>query len=151
VRPRAVAAAALALAAGCGGGEPQPADIDTRNDACAWCRMAISDARFAAQVVGPREEPRLFDDIGCLRDWLDGGAEVPPRAVAWVADHRTRAWVRAAEASYARVPGLATPMASGLVAHASAASREADPEAAGGAVLTAREVFGGARVPGGGP
>ena len=148
--PRALVVAALALAAGCGGGAPEPVDIDTRNDACAWCRMAISDVRFAAQIVAPREEPHLFDDIGCLRDWLAGGAQHREGAVAWVADHRTRAWVRATDATYARVPGLATPMASGLVAHASAASRAGDADAAGGASLTVREVFGDTHVPGGG-
>ena len=53
-------AAAVALltlaAAGCGQGPPEPVAIDTRNDACSSCRMAISDASFAAQlvaIVGP--------------------------------------------------------------------------------------------------
>ena len=30
------------------------------------CRMAVSAAGVAAQVVAPGEEPRFFDDIGCL-------------------------------------------------------------------------------------
>ena len=52
------------------GGPPGPAALDTKNDACAWCRMGASDARFAAQLVAPREEPRFFDDIGCLAAFL---------------------------------------------------------------------------------
>jgi copper chaperone NosL len=143
------ALAALALAS-CQRGAPAPAALDTRNDACAHCRMMVSDARFAAQLVAPREEPRFFDDVGCLRDFLAASPALPGGAVAYVADHRTRAWVRAAAAAYARVPGLSTPMASHLVAHRDAASRAADPEAAGATPLAARDVFG-ASPPDGAP
>ncbi len=135
-----VLAAALA-ASGCQRGPPAPAPLDTRNESCARCRMMVSDARFAAQLVAPGEEPRFFDDVGCLRDRLREGA-VPRGSVASVADHRPRAWVRAAAAVYTRVPGLATPMDSHLVAHADAASRAADPDAAGGAPVSLAEIFG---------
>jgi copper chaperone NosL len=100
--------------------------------------MAVSDARF-------------FDDIGCLRSYLAGGAEIPPGAVAFVADHRTRTWVRAASAVYTEVTGLSTPMASGLVAHADAASRDLDPDAAGGRLRDVHDVFGAMAPPGGRP
>ncbi len=146
-----LAALALALAASCSRGPPGPAALDTRTDACAHCRMAVSDARFAAQVVAPREEPRFFDDVGCLRDWLRGGHRPPPRAVAYVADHRTKGWVRAAAATYTRVPALETPMGSHLVAHLDAASRDADAAAAGGTPVPAAEVFAPARPPDGAP
>jgi copper chaperone NosL len=146
-----VSAAALVLAAlACHRGAPAPAALDTRSDACARCRMAVSDARFSAQLVAPGEEPRFFDDVGCLRDWLREHPR-PRGAVAYVADHRTKAWVRAAAATYARVPGLETPMGSHLVAHADAASRAADPDARGGAPLSGGEVFGPAGPPDGAP
>jgi hypothetical protein len=64
-----------------------------------------------------------------------------------VADHRTREWTPATRAVYARAAGLATPMGSHLVAHASADSRAADPDAAGAAALALADVFG----PGGAP
>lgn len=149
-RPRA-AALALALAAGCARGPPGPAALDTRNDTCAHCRMAVSDARFAAQVVAPGEEPRFFDDVGCLRDWLRSGTPAPRGALAYVADHRTKAWVRAAAATYTRAPALQTPMGSHLVAHADAASRDADAAAAGGTPVLPPDVFAPALPPDGAP
>jgi len=133
----------------CAQGPPQPASLDTRNESCSFCRMAISDARFAAQLVAPAEEPRFFDDIGCLRDYWKGAAERPAGAVAFVADHRTKAWVRAGQALYTQVPGLETPMGSQPIAHATAASREADPAAAGGTPRSAADVFGAPGPPGG--
>lgn len=140
---RLAAAAALPLAlAACARGAAEPARLDTRNDTCASCRMAVSDARFAAQIVAPGEEPRFFDDIGCLARHLSKSPPLPRGAVAFVADHRTREWVRAARAVFTRRDSLETPMASHLVAHVGASSRDADPASAGGTPVNAAELFG---------
>jgi copper chaperone NosL len=141
---------ALAVLPACRSGVPAPARLDTRNDACAFCRMAASDARFAAQLVAPAEEPRFFDDIGCLRSWLARQTSLPTGAVAYVADHRTRAWVRADRAVYTRAEGVETPMSSHVIAHADANSRDSDPDAKGGTPLLAGELFGPAGPPNGG-
>jgi copper chaperone NosL len=146
---RALVLAAL-LAAACASGPPAPAGLDTKNDTCAWCRMAVSEARFAAQLVAPSEEPRFFDDIGCLAQHLAAQKALPAGAVAYVADHRTRAWVRAGAAVYTNVAALSTPMGSHLLAHADAASRDADADATGGTPRTLAEVFGPGGPPGGG-
>lgn len=135
--------AALALSTGaCSSGAPRPADVDTRNDACAHCRMSVSDVRFAAQVVAPGEEPLFFDDIGCLREHLAKLPGLPAGAAVFVADHRTKRWGPAASAVYVRHDAVQTPMGSHIIAFADTASRDADPVAAGGTTLTARDVFG---------
>ena len=139
---------ALLALASCGGGVPEPASLDTSNDACASCRMAVSDARYAAQLVAPGEETKFFDDIGCLAEYLRRQAP-PPRAVAYVADHRTKAWVPVSRALYTRIPGLETTMGSHLIAHADAASRDADPGATGGSRLPVPDVFGAGGPPDG--
>ena len=141
----------VALLARCARGPAAPAALDTKNELCGWCRMAISDARFAAQLVSPSEEPRFFDDVGCLATFLKSGGAPAKGQIAYVADHRTKAWVRASKAVYTRKAGLETPMGSGLIAHADAASRDADPDAKGGAPSGVREVFGPNGVPEGGP
>jgi copper chaperone NosL len=148
--PTALVALAVVLPA-CARGPARPAPLDTRNETCRSCRMAVSDARLAAQLVAPGEEPAFFDDIGCLRDYLKEHAALPAGAVAYVADHRTKSWVKAAEAVYTRAPRVATPMASHLLAHADPVSREADADARGGQVLGVTEVFGPHRPPGGSP
>ena len=104
----AIVAAALLATWGCGVRAPEPVAIDTRNDACAWCRMSVSDPAFAAQLLAPGEEPRLFDDVGCLRDYLNEEKTLPRGAVAFVADHRTREWVPAGRATYGKVRDLST-------------------------------------------
>jgi copper chaperone NosL len=121
----------LAVAtAGCGSGVVAPVAIDLGRDACSHCRMAIVSTSTAAQIVAPGEEPLLFDDIGCLRDFV-AASRPPADAVVFVADHRTSQWVAARGAVLTKT-ALDTPMGSGLVAHADAASRDQDAAAAGG-------------------
>jgi copper chaperone NosL len=146
----AAATTVLALCAvACGSGPPEPAALDTRNDSCASCRMAVSSAVFASQLVAPGELPRFFDDLGCLGDFLKAG-KAPEGAVAFVADHRTKSWVRADRAVYTRVPGLETPMGSHVIAHADTTSRDADPDARTGQPVSAAELFGRSGAPVGG-
>jgi copper chaperone NosL len=136
------------LCLSCGTRAPGPSALDTRNEACRSCRMPVSDARTAAQLVAPGQEPLFFDDIGCLRDFL---ARSPARrgAVAYVADHRTKAWVRASSAVYTRA-AIETPMGSHWIAHADAGSRDADPVSRPGQPVAVAEIFGPAGPPDGG-
>jgi len=134
------------LTAACASGPPEPATLDTRSEACASCRMAVSTPAFASQVVAPGELPRFFDDLGCLSEFVRKGL-APAGAVVYVTDHRTRAWVRADAAVYTRVPGIETPMGSHVIAHADAASRDADADARSGSPVPAAELFGPAGPP----
>jgi copper chaperone NosL len=136
---------AVASAASCAGRAAGPAPLDTKTETCRSCRMPVSDASLAAQLVAPGEEPKFFDDIGCLRDFLSGKASGAGET-AYVADHRTKEWVRASSAVYTRA-AIATPMGSHWIAHATGSSRDADPAARGGAEVPVREIFG----PGGPP
>jgi copper chaperone NosL len=131
----------LFVVLGCSRGPPAPSPVDPRNDACASCRMLVSDPRTAAQLVSPGEEPLFFDDLGCLRRYL---REHPPRrgAVAYVADHHTGRWVPAQEAVYVLQPAASTPMGSHLLGYGSASSRDSDPVAHGGRPVPVGEILG---------
>jgi len=132
-------------------GPPPPAKLDTGNEQCRFCRMVVSDPRRASQIVAPSEEPLFFDDIGCLRDYLEGSPSLPAGATAYVADHRTKEWIRAGDALYTRNPSVETPMGSGLLAYSDAASRDRDPEAVEGTPLSPADVFGPSGAPDGSP
>ncbi|HXU72317.1 MAG TPA: nitrous oxide reductase accessory protein NosL [Polyangia bacterium] len=131
----------ILLLAGCSLSRTTPAALDTSGkEACAFCRMAIVDGSTAAQLVAPGEEPRFFDDLGCLRSYL-ATATLPWKAAVYVADHRTKTWVPLSQAVYARQPALETPMGSQLIAHANEASRASDGAARGATPLSAADVF----------
>lgn len=123
------------LAAACAAGAPRLANIRLGEDACAHCRMTVVSDKTAAQIVAPGAEPRIFDELGCLRDHLSD-KPLGEDAVVFVVDHRTGGWIDARQAVFTRTSEH-TPMGSGLVAHADAASRDADPAALHGAPVTA--------------
>lgn len=126
---RAILLVALAISA-CASGPAPAATAALGEDACAHCRMTLVSQSTAAQIARRGDEPVFLDDFGCLRDYL-GGHPTPGNAVVYVADHRTGQWVNARTAVFTRT-STSTPMGSGLLAHADAASRDADPAAAGG-------------------
>ena len=133
-------AVSLAWLAACAPPAPGPAALDPQASACRSCRMTIADARFASQIVAPGREPMFFDDLACLRSYLRNGTNVPSQFEVFVADHRTAEWVKAESAVFTRVAGLDTPMGSGVLAHADALSRDADPVARGGEGVPLSEV-----------
>ena len=141
---RALAAVLLALAAtACAGGPPAPAALDTAHESCRFCRMVVSEQRFAAQIVAPHEEPLFFDDLGCLQRYVRRLSALQPGAFVYVADHRTGEWAPGGRAIYTRVPGLGTPMDGGMVAHADTSSRDADTLApSGGTLMSPSAVIG---------
>jgi len=117
-----------------------PEALEVGREACAYCRMTVSDSHFASQVLAPGELPKFFDDFGCLNHFLTATPEVPAGSVIYVTDHRTNEWVPAETAVFERVPMLATPMSSHLVAHGSPESRAADTSTTGGSPVALADV-----------
>ena len=103
--------------------------------------MAVSSQRSAGQLVAPSEEPLFFDDLDCLARYAAGRA-LPEGTIAYVADHRTKVWVRATDAVYTKVARIETPMGSHVMAHADTASRDADPDARAGEPVTPASLYG---------
>ena len=95
-----------------------PVDIED-GDMCSFCRMAISEKRYAAEVIMNDESVFKFDDIGCMLRYqkAKGSAEA---AAIYVADSETKKWLKVDDAFFVRSTTAKTPMGSGIVAFASA-------------------------------
>jgi copper chaperone NosL len=132
-------AATLLFSIGCAAATPAPAAVRLNEDACAYCRMTLVSVRTAAQIIAPGEEPLIFDELGCLRDYL-AAHPVADNTRTYVADHRSGAWIDASSALFTQTP-LTTPMSSGLIAHGDAASRDADPDARDGQPVSRSNVI----------
>lgn len=103
--------ATLALSACSEDPKTGPVPIKFGRDTCDFCRMIISDPRFAAQVRGgPGHKAYKFDDIGealvylSQQPWKD-----EPAVEIWVMDLDTgKTWLKAKEAQF--VPARISPM-----------------------------------------
>lgn len=136
-------ALALALAAGCGSGPPEPVPIVLDEDACSYCRMAISQREYAAELVTRQGRVELFDDVGCLAAWLREHGR-PEGAAAFVVDYGSGEWLAAEAATYLASTALPTPMRSGLAAFGDAAAADAAAREIGGETAAWEQVRTGA-------
>ena len=109
----------LVFIGACYSGGITPVDIED-GDMCAYCRMAISDKRFAAEIIDTDEAVHKFDDIGCMLRFRSASGEKGNEAGVFVVDNQTKQWLRAQDAFFVR-SSIKTPMSSGIVAFSTAA------------------------------
>jgi copper chaperone NosL len=102
-------------APGCGrrDGGPEPLPIDRVN--CARCGMLISSLSNAAEAISTGNDPRYYDDIGCL---AGDAAHVDPETRLWVQRADGEGWIEARSAWFAESKSR-TPMGHGVLAYAS--------------------------------
>jgi copper chaperone NosL len=115
-------------------GQPGPGVIHYDSDACDHCRMTISDARFAAQLVTRTGQIYRFDDPGCLEAFLAAG-RVDPAGIhsTWVNDHaHPDRMVSAGQAVFVVSDRIRAPMNGGMAAFAARADAARLQDAVGG-------------------
>jgi len=86
-------------------------------DMCERCKMAISERKFAVQIIDPKTgKDYKFDEIGCAILWMDEtGIPWKEEAIIWINDAKTGEWIDARRAKYTY--GAITPMAFGFAAY----------------------------------
>jgi len=94
---------------------PQPADIE-ESDMCSYCRMAISEKRYAAEAADIDGNVYKFDNPMCMARFIAERGLKSRIAVYYIAGYDTRSWLDARTAAYAKSPEIPSPMASGLAA-----------------------------------
>ncbi|HEU4631534.1 MAG TPA: hypothetical protein VFS08_17400 [Gemmatimonadaceae bacterium] len=113
---RALLAALLVATAACTA--PGPRAVSLGREDCGYCRMTVSDARFAAEARTAHGRVHVFDSIECLAGYASATPAGEVRAL-WVTDHdHPGTFVAADSATFWRVSGPASPMGKGLLATA---------------------------------
>ena len=102
----------------------EPVAIEA-NDMCSFCRMSISEKRFAAELIDDAGQVLKFDDIGCMANFIKQKRNNAPTAATFVMDFDSREWMKAENGFYVRSPELKTPMNNGLAAFKNQSSAEA--------------------------
>ena len=103
----------IVLIMGCSG-KIKPVDIYPE-DICSFCKMAISQKEFAAEIITPDGEVFKFDDIGCMINFKRE-RDVPDGSVIYVSDFYTQEWLNFDDAFFAFSKKIQTPMNYGVVA-----------------------------------
>ncbi len=140
---RMLAGLTLALLAACAQGPPQPVEIDAA-DSCDFCKMAISQKQYAAELIDS-EHTFKFDDIGCMVQFARErgliGAAPSEKTYLYVRDYDNRQWLIGNSARFVQSSRIPTPMASGLIALADRQKAETYAAKFGGRILEFAEVW----------
>ena len=102
----------------------EPVAIEA-NDMCSFCRMSISEKRYAAELIDEEGEVFKFDDIGCMANFIKQKRNNATIDARFVMDFDRREWLKAENAFYVRSSELTTPMNGGIVAFKDRSSAEA--------------------------
>ena len=117
------------------GSEP----IHYGRDACAHCRMHISQAGFAGEVRDRNGVLTKYDDLGCmLRAMVAMHREIPE---AWVEDHDGGGLIPLLTANLVRGNGIQTPMGYGIVAFKDERAAAAFAQAQGATVVALEDIL----------
>ncbi len=100
----------------CATRDVRPVDVYPE-DMCAHCRMAVSDLRYASEIIAEDGSVFKFDDIGCLESFLRSKSTSIVVAGIFYRDYHGGGWVPASRATIVAT-GVATPMNSGKAAFA---------------------------------
>ncbi|MBX3315737.1 MAG: nitrous oxide reductase accessory protein NosL [Phycisphaeraceae bacterium] len=142
VTNRAAAFLLLMSLSACGGRDLSgPPELRAGRDECAECGMIVADERACAALlveIEGRREYRLFDDLGCLVDFIDAHSVAGQVLEGWAVDHTDGEWLPLKGAHYLLADSrrLMTPMGSGFVAYADPAAALRGTAEFGGSVAS---------------
>lgn len=113
---------ALLLAA-CGA-DLEPREVNSETDVCIMCNMSVTHVDYAAQIVKNNGDHLIFDDLGCLMEYVNeyGEAEI---GASYIMETDSPNWLNVKEAVYVYNKDYWTPMNYGVLAFATKEDAEA--------------------------
>ncbi|MCP1144849.1 nitrous oxide reductase accessory protein NosL [Lysinibacillus endophyticus] len=106
------------LLTACGDKAYKPREINPETDVCHICNMSVTSIDYAAQVVLKNNDIVVFDDLGCLMEYIKQNGEQEIGA-AYIRDMNSSNWLDIKDASYVYSADYWTPMNYGVLAFAS--------------------------------
>ena len=130
----------LFFLASCQKSATEPVAI-AQEDMCRYCKMAISEKRYAAEFIDRDGGAFKFDDIGCMIKFIKGQQNKDQIAAYFVMDFDERQWIKAADAYFVRSSEFKTPMDGSIVAFKEEAKAAAAASKYQGKLLRFTDLF----------
>jgi copper chaperone NosL len=127
------------LLSACSSSASEPAEIKQSRDSCDNCNMGIAELESAAQLILKSGEPVLFDDIGCMTQYIQ--TENPEYDAAFVHDSLSREWISFETSSFIQNGHIESPMSYGIAAFESLEKAEEYQKKNGGTVYSKDELL----------
>lgn len=108
----------VALLTACGNDTYEPREINAETDVCYICNMSVTHVDYAAQAVLKNSDVVVFDDLGCLMEYIAEHGEDDIGA-SYIRDNNSPQWLNIKEATFVYSKDNWTPMNYGVLAFAS--------------------------------
>ncbi len=90
--------------------------IQVGRDNCHFCKMGITDKRFASAILTQQGKTLKFDDLKCLFNFLEADASIAVKEIYVCHFLEENEWIPASKAHFISSPSLKSPMAGNLAA-----------------------------------
>ncbi|MBT2691275.1 nitrous oxide reductase accessory protein NosL [Bacillus sp. ISL-47] len=127
------------LLTACSSAAAGPVDIKQNQDSCEVCHMGIEEMNSAAQLILKNGKPIIFDDIGCMTEYLQ--TENPEYEAAFVHDYQSKEWISFDASSFIQDQNIDSPMSYGIAAFKSKDDAAAFQREHGGDAYTKAELL----------
>ena len=118
-----------------------PVEIES-SDMCSYCRMAISEQRYAAEFIDRQGEVYKFDDLGCMKKFFHTKHLGQEGGIFYAVEYESKQWLPAQLASFVQSDQFKTPMSGGIVAIREKTRAEQLARENQGIVMTFDDIFG---------
>lgn len=108
-------------------------------DMCDYCKMAVSEKRYAAELIDAEGKAFKFDDIGCMSSFVQ--RDSAKASAYFVMDFEERQWIKAEDAFYVRSRELNTPMNGNVAAFKNQAKAQEAADKYHGNLVSFKEII----------
>lgn len=119
----------------------RPAEVHYNSDQCSHCRMMITDAHFASQLVTNKGKAYKFDAVECMLQFQTENPDLIQETAFWVSDYQhVGGWLNAKDAAYVQSEKIQSPMGAALLAFKDVSEAQAHIREVPGKILNWREL-----------
>lgn len=112
-----------------------PRPVKAGTDACTFCKMTVTDDRFAAELVTSTGKIFVFDDLNCLKGYQKEHTGKNEQGTIYVVNYADHQMIPAAQAFYVKSEQLHSPMGSNTVACRNSSEASALQQSKSGTIL----------------
>ncbi len=96
----------------------QPKPINFGKDQCDHCKMTITDARFAAELLTEKGRAYKFDDQLCMKNFEAENTDKSAKATLYISDFSTKKLIPLSKATFIEGGEISSPMSGNKAAFA---------------------------------
>ncbi len=108
-----------------------PTKIITGKDACDYCKMTITDEKYAAELLTEKGRVYKFDDIRCLSGYKTSNPEKEAQSTSYLVDYSSGEFIAETSATLITGGSIKSPMGGNTQAYKDATKAQKAAEELG--------------------